>query len=125
MYLWNSYVVWKNKYDQCKTKRHGKTWYKKDKKTYASVNKIGTGKVFFFLSDHHGRDIICLKKRSTLKIPNIYRAKDINVDDLLMNNDEVVKHVQEIREKYAQEVMILFHPFREESDLIFIIDKTY
>ena len=59
------------------------------------------------------------------KIPKVYRSSDININDLCVDKDEVNGTVISLREQYAQEALILFLPFQEDSDLRSIDDNIY
>ena len=62
---------------------------------------------------------------SCFKVPRIFRKKDINFKDLSIDDDEVNETIKTLREKYAQEALILFLPFQKDSDLCSSFDNTY
>ena len=66
-----------------------------------------------------------LEKIKKFRVPRIFRNKDIDLNDLLINEKEVPDNVTSLREQYAQDALILFLPFRDNIDLLSREDKTY
>ena len=51
------------------------------------------------------------EKMGSLKIPKVYRNREIDVKELCMDEHEVNDTIKSVREQYSQETIILFLPF--------------
>jgi hypothetical protein len=87
-----------------------------DKEDTQDIN----GQHFRFSSGHPGYEYSCLEMRKNECIPKLYYSNkfpDVAALEIDKSNN-VEEHVKALREEYALKAMLMFYPFRNNTDLL-------